>query len=75
MGKGHTRNSIPKMLLSWEPESMGKKVGKHLHIVNVQEVWEVCVCVCVYTLYLYVHRRLCAREPLSGDINTATARA
>lgn len=70
MGQGHIRNFIPKRLLSWEPATS----------VDVQAVREVrvCVCVgvgvCVYTLYLYVHRCLCARESLSGDIYRTTAR-
>lgn len=82
MGQGHTRNFIPKRLLSWEPAtSVGKKVRKHLHIAKCAgSTGGACVCVCVgvgvcvYTLYLYVHRCLCARESLSGDIYRTTAR-
>lgn len=78
MGQGHTRNFIPKRLLSWEPAtSVGKKVRKHLHIAKRAGstggacVW-VGVGVCVCTHYIYMCTGVCVPE--SPCLGTSTER-
>lgn len=81
MGQGHTRNFIPKRLLSWEPAtSVGKKVRKHLHIAKCAgSTGGACVCVrgcgcvCVHIISICAPVFVCQRVPVWGHLQNDSA--